>query len=230
MAPHSEFLTALVDALGADRVQVGDAVPAGAELAVLEAMKMQHVLSAPHAGVVRALFAEADAYVAQGDVILVLEEAEHAAEQAAADQAAQDPDHIRADLQRVLDRHALTLDDARPEAIARRHARGGRTARENIADLCDEGSFIEYGALAIAAQTRRRSMEDLIANTPADGMVTGVGSVNEALFGPDHPQLATLLNNLGASLADIGRDDEAAALHARALAIKERALGPDHGA
>ena len=59
------------------------------------------------------------------------------------------------------------------------------TARENIADLCDEGSFIEYGALAIAAQTRRRSLEDLIANTPADGMVTGIGGINGATFGPE---------------------------------------------
>ena len=191
-APEGSILAPMPARLVQLSVQVGDAVPAGAELAVLEAMKMQHVLSAPHAGVVRALFAEADAYVAQGDVILVLEEAEHAAEQAAADQAAQDPDHIRADLQRVLDRHALTLDDARPEAIARRHARGGRTARENIADLCDEGSFIEYGALAIAAQTRRRSMEDLIANTPADGMVTGVGGVNGLIFGAERARTAAM--------------------------------------
>ena len=70
--------------------------------------------------------------------------------------------------------------------------RGQRTARENIADLCDEGSFIEYGALAIAAQTRRRSVEDLIANTPADGMVTGVGGVNGALFGPERARTAVM--------------------------------------
>ena len=191
-APAGAILAPMPARLVQLSVQVGDAVPAGAELAVLEAMKMQHVLSAPHAGVVRELFAEADAYVAQGDVILVLEEADHAAEQAAADQAAHDPDHIRADLQRVIDRHALTLDDARPEAIAKRHARGGRTARENVADLCDEGSFIEYGALAIAAQTRRRSMEDLIANTPADGMVTGVGGVNGLIFGAERARTAVM--------------------------------------
>src|SRR6218665_2366479 len=73
----------------------------------------------------------------------------------------------------------------RPEARARRQAQGGRSARQNIADLCDAGSFIEYGALAIAAQTGRRSLEDLIANTPADGMVTGIGSINGASFGAD---------------------------------------------
>ena len=70
-----------------------------------------------------------------------------------------------------------TLDAARPEAKAKRHALGLRTARENIADLCDDGSFIEYGALAVAAQRSRRSADDLIKNTPADGMVTGVGSI-----------------------------------------------------
>ena len=92
---------------------------------------------------------------------------------------------LRADLQEVLARHASTLDTQRPDAVAKRHARGQRTARENIADLCDAGSFIEYGALAVAAQASRRPQADLIANTPADGMVTGIGSINGALFGAD---------------------------------------------
>ncbi len=91
----------------------------------------------------------------------------------------------REDRQRWEARQALTLDAARPQAVAKRHALGMRTARENIADLCDEGSFLEYGALAVAAQRQRRSEEDLIANTPADGMVTGIGSVNGHLFGEE---------------------------------------------
>ena len=191
-APPGAVLAPMPARLVALSVQVGDSVPAGAELAVLEAMKMQHALNAPHAGVVRALLAEVGAYVAPGDAILVLEEADHATDITTAQQAAHDPDHIRADLQRVIDRHARTLDAARPDAMAKRHARNQRTARENIADLCDEGSFIEYGALAIAAQTRRRSVEDLIANTPADGMVTGVGGVNGALFGPERARTAVM--------------------------------------
>ncbi|MFT4193608.1 carboxyl transferase domain-containing protein [Ottowia sp.] len=165
-------------------VAEGDEVPAGAELAVLEAMKMEHVLAAPHAGRVRQVLAVPGGYLAQGQALLVLERIEGEAHAREADAAAHDPGHIRADLQRVLDRHALTLDAARPEAIAKRHQRG-RSARENIADLCDEGSFIEYGQLAIAAQTRRRSLEDLIANTPADGMVTGIGGVNGPVFGEE---------------------------------------------
>ena len=191
-APPGAVLAPMPARLVALSVQVGDSVPAGAELAVLEAMKMQHALNAPHAGVVRAVLVEVGAYVAPGDAILMLEKADHATDITTAQQAAQDPDHIRADLQRVIDRHARTLDAARPDAMAKRHARNQRTARENIADLCDEGSFIEYGALAIAAQTRRRSVEDLIANTPADGMVTGVGGVNGALFGPERARTAVM--------------------------------------
>lgn len=166
-------------------VAEGDVVAAGAELAVLEAMKMEHVLLAPHAGRVGALLAVAGGYLVQGQPILVLAAAEGAAEAGVRGSAAHHPDHIRADLRRAIDRHAFTLDAARPDAVAKRHAQGGRTARENIADLCDDGSFIEYGALAIAAQTRRRSLDDLIANTPADGMVTGIGGINGALFGPE---------------------------------------------
>jgi acetyl-CoA carboxylase carboxyltransferase component len=108
------------------------------------------------------------------------------------EQQSVDLDAIRPDLQRVLDRHAFTSDAARPQAVEKRHAQGGRTARENVADLCDEGSFIEYGALAVAAQTRRRSMDDLIANTPADGMVTGMGTVNAADFGPERSRCVVM--------------------------------------
>ncbi|RGE45728.1 carbamoyl-phosphate synthase large subunit [Comamonas testosteroni] len=166
-------------------VAAGDVVAKGAELGVLEAMKMQHVLFAQTAGVVQELLAAPGSYVAQDQPLLVLAQAQGDDAHAEVAQQEQDPAHIRADLQRVLDRHAFTLDAARPEAMAKRHAQGSRSARENIADLCDEGSFIEYGTLAIAAQTRRRSIEDLVANTPADGMVTGIGSINAAQFGEE---------------------------------------------
>lgn len=184
-APEGAVLAPMPARLVQLSVAEGDVVAAGAELAVLEAMKMEHVLLAPHAGRVGALSAVAGGYVVQGQPLLVLEAVDDAADLGLQDHTAHDPDHIRADLQRVIDRHAFTLDAARPEAIAKRHAQGGRTARENIADLCDDGSFIEYGALAIAAQARRRSKEDLIANTPADGMVTGIGGINGALFGEE---------------------------------------------
>jgi acetyl-CoA carboxylase carboxyltransferase component len=89
----------------------------------------------------------------------------------------------RADLAELLARRALTEDAARREAVARRHAAGGRTARENLADLVDADSFVEYGRFAIAAQRGRRELEDLIARTPADGFIGGTATVNGELFG-----------------------------------------------
>jgi acetyl-CoA carboxylase carboxyltransferase component len=83
----------------------------------------------------------------------------------------------RADLQAVRERHQTGLDAARPEAVAKRHERGRRTARENLAELVDEGSFVEYGPLVFAAQERRRSREELIARTPADGLIGGIGEI-----------------------------------------------------
>jgi acetyl-CoA carboxylase carboxyltransferase component len=95
------------------------------------------------------------------------------------------PEEGREDLRELLARRALTEDAARPEAVARRHAAGGRTARENLADLVDPGSFVEYGRFAIAAQRGRRELEDLIARTPADGLVGGTARVNGDLVGAD---------------------------------------------
>ncbi|WP_319429967.1 acyl-CoA carboxylase subunit beta [Mycobacterium sp. RTGN5] len=84
----------------------------------------------------------------------------------------------RPDLAELLRRRALTEDAARPDAVERRHAAGGRTARENITDLVDADSFVEYGRFAIAAQRRRRDLDDLIARTPADGLIAGTAHIN----------------------------------------------------
>jgi acetyl-CoA carboxylase carboxyltransferase component len=158
---------------------------------VIEAMKMEHVLPLPPGVRVAEWHVAAGDMVEEGELLARLEPADaaHPVHEAAAERNA---DAIRPDLQRVIDRHAFTLDANRPDAVAKRHAQGGRTARENIAGLCDEGSFIEYGALAVAAQTRRRSMDDLVANTPADGMVTGIGTVNAKDFGPEKSRCAVM--------------------------------------
>ncbi|MGZ4741543.1 MAG: acyl-CoA carboxylase subunit beta, partial [Ilumatobacteraceae bacterium] len=102
--------------------------------------------------------------------------------EAATRAATVDPTAIRSDLAEVLARHAVGLDAARPQAVERRRAVGRRTARENVADLVDEGSFVEYGPLVVAAQRRRRGLDELIERTPADGMVGGIGTVNGELF------------------------------------------------
>lgn len=96
-----------------------------------------------------------------------------------------DLDAIRPDLADVIERHAFGLDERRPEAVARRHRKNQRTARTNVEDFCDPGRFIEYGPLAISAQRQRRSLEDLIARTPADGLIAGIGTVNGSLFGDE---------------------------------------------
>jgi len=172
-------------------VAEGDVVAAGQALAVLEAMKMEHLLHAPVAARVCEVRVAPGTFLTETQALLVLQPvaAELGSETAA---EAIDPALIRADLQRVLERQAFTADASRPEAVARRHAGGGRTARENLAALCDAGSFDEYGALAIAAQTRRRSLDDLIRNTPADGMVTGLATVNAAQFGAERARCAVL--------------------------------------
>jgi acetyl-CoA carboxylase carboxyltransferase component len=99
---------------------------------------------------------------------------------------------VRADLAEVISRHAFTLDENRPDVVAKRKEKNQRTARANVMDLCDEGSFIEYGALAIAAQSGRRKVEELIAKTPTDGMIAGVGAVNGSVFDADKARCMVL--------------------------------------
>ena len=101
-------------------------------------------------------------------------------------------DDLRPELEEVLRRQAATSDDARPDAVAKRRASGRRTARENVADLCDPESFVEYGSLALAAQRGRRSIDELIAKTPADGLVAGIGRINGGLFGEERSRCAVL--------------------------------------
>ncbi len=159
----------------------GDAVHAGQQIAVLEAMKMEHLVKADLSGIVRLVAARAGEVLFEGQPLVFIEPGDVGTAAATTEEAI-DLDRIRPDLQAVRERLAFGNDETRPEAVARRRKTNQRTARENVADLCDEGSFIEYGALAIAAQRRRRTVEDLIKATPGDGMVTGIGSVNGAHF------------------------------------------------
>lgn len=176
-------------------VAIGDLVLVGHEIAVLEAMKMEHQLLAETPGRVLQISVLTGDYVSKGQILALLARVDADAAVPVAD-VVPDPDLIRPDLQRVIDRLAYTLDVNRADAVSRRHARGGRTARENLAALCDldapdaPGRFIEYGALTVAAQTRRRTLQDLIVNTPADGMVTGLGTVNQREFGAEKSRCA----------------------------------------
>jgi len=99
---------------------------------------------------------------------------------------------IRPELAEMIERQSYCLDENRPDAVEKRRRKNQRTARANVEDLCDPGSFNEYGALAIAAQRRRRSLDDLIKKTPTDGMIAGTGSVNGAQFGEDKARCMVL--------------------------------------
>lgn len=172
-------------------VGAGDRIRAGRPVVILESMKMEHEVPAPISGLVAAVGVTEGDTVSAGDRLLVIDEREVETDESA-DAEVADPTAVRADLAEVLERHARTTDEARPEAVAKRRDRGQRTARENIADLCDPGSFVEYGALALAAQRDRRSLEDLIAATPADGLIGGLGRVNGDLFSGDAAQCVVL--------------------------------------
>ncbi len=162
-------------------VLVGEAVRQGQQLAIVEAMKMEHVIAAPLGGIVRAVTMAAGDVVREGYPIVFIEPADVAGDALSTD-AEVDPDHIRADLREVIDRHAFTLDANRPEAVRKRHAQGGRMPRENIAGLADPGSFKEYWPQIVAMQHQRHDIETLRRTTPADGVVVGTCAINGALF------------------------------------------------
>ena len=163
-------------------VAPGDKVFKGQTVVRLEAMKMIHEIRASRSGKVARLLVHEGDVVMTGDVLLALSPSESDDDISDALQQVVDPTFIRDDLASVEARRALGRDDARPKAVAKRAKTNQRTVRENIADLCDADSFMEYGELAIAAQRSRRSEEDLIKYTPADGMVTGLGSINGDIF------------------------------------------------
>ncbi len=163
-------------------VEAGDAIAVGQQVAVMESMKMEFEVKATQSGIVRELLVEPGASLFEGSPLLFLEPAEVAvSEQNNEEQV--DIAHIRADLAEVLERQADLTDERRPAAVAKRRKTGQRTARENLADLLDEGSFKEYGGMALAAQRGRRTHEELLAMSPADGLVNGIGTVNADLFG-----------------------------------------------
>jgi acetyl-CoA carboxylase carboxyltransferase component len=162
-------------------------VSAGDPVVVIEAMKMEHEIVAEQDGVVAELAVRVGQTVDAGQLLVVMEPAsagaaaEPASAPAAAAPATPAPPEAdtgdREDLQLVRERHDLGLDHRRAEAVGRRHDQGRRTARENLRDLVDDDSFVEYGPLMFAAQEQRRSRRELMERTPADGLVGGIGRI-----------------------------------------------------
>jgi acetyl/propionyl-CoA carboxylase alpha subunit len=162
-------------------VAEGEPVRNGQPVLVMEAMKMEHVVKATTGGIIRALTIGKGDTVFEGHPLIFVEPDD--AVGAAIEEAQEiDLDEIRPDLAEVLARQAKTLDENRPDAVARRRRTNQRTTRENIADLCDPGSFFEYGSLVVAARRRTTSMQELIDTTQTDALIMGLGRVNGALF------------------------------------------------
>ncbi|MBT3427792.1 MAG: carbamoyl-phosphate synthase large subunit [Gammaproteobacteria bacterium] len=172
-------------------VNPGEEVHAGQELIIMDAMKMEHVITAPASGTVASLHAKSGDAVFENHLILAIKPGEVSTQAADLDDAI-DLDFIRPDLQEAITRHSYGLDESRQTAVAKRRRTHHRTVRENIEDICDPDTFIEYGSLTIAAQRRRRSVDDLMQNTPGDGMVCGIGSVNGSLVAEEKAQCVVM--------------------------------------
>ena len=174
-------------------VHPGDTVQEGQPVAVMEALKMEHNIPAPVSGIVREVTLSAGETIFENTPIVFIEPQTVEGEYQAEDKA--DYDEIRPDLEEILHFQKLTKDESRPEATAKRHDAGHRTARENIYDLCDEGSFVEYGPLVTASRFRKDSTEDIeerIKRTTSDAMVMGVGRVNSEIVGEENARCVAM--------------------------------------
>ena len=175
------------------KVGVGDPVQKRQPVAVLEALKMEHIVLAESAGVVRGIALDVGDTIFEATPILFIEPQDVDGEYDSGEVI--DLDAIRPDVAEVQHFHQLTTDAARTEATAKRHDAGKRTARENIQDLCDEGSFFEYSPLVTATRYRNDTLEELeerVIKTAADAMVMGVGRVNGDLVGRENARCVAM--------------------------------------
>lgn len=163
----------------------GQGYTKGSTIITLESMKMQHDIAADYDGVASNVLVEIGQTVKAGQLLLTFSPA--IVERLANNESdiplrRENSVDQRQDLHEVIERHQQGRDQNRSEAVAKRQAVGRLTARQNVELLIDEGSLVEYGPVVIAAQRRRRSLEDLIEKTPADGLVGGLASINGDLF------------------------------------------------
>ncbi len=167
----------IIEILGGE----GDSVVAGQDIIIMNAMKMEHVLPSEIGGIVQEITVSIGDIIWEGHPLVFIEPADVGP---AVDDGSGDIDlgYIRPDLQHNIDLHEALLDENRPGPVAKRHAKGKRTARENIEQLVEGGTWTEYMPLAVAAQRRNRSWEELRVVSPADGLLCGIGTVNADLF------------------------------------------------
>ncbi len=172
-------------------VSVGDEVREGQTVCVIDALKMEHLVRSEIGGIVRQLAVSVGETIYEEHPLVFIEPADVGGPEVQQD-VAPPIDHVRPDLQAIFDRRRFLLDENRPAGVARRHEKNRRTVRENLAALVDEGTWIEYGDLVIAAQAKRLQLEELVRKTPADGLVAGIGSVNGELFDEKRARTAVI--------------------------------------
>ncbi|KNC97219.1 uncharacterized protein SPPG_07606 [Spizellomyces punctatus DAOM BR117] len=161
-------------------VGVGDTVSTGQELAIISAMKMEHAISSPQSGVIASIPTTLGSTLEPSSPILFITPMDSTI--LAKESTPANLDVIRPDLADLFERRRVLTDEARVDAVRKRHEKGKLTAWENVVGLVDEGSWIEYGSLAVAAQSSRRSETELTKISPRDGVLTGFGTINAHLF------------------------------------------------
>ena len=168
-------------------VEVGETIRAKQPVAVLEALKMEHIITATESGIVREIALQIGDTIFEDTPIVYLEPEEVEGEYETGETI--DLDEIRADIAEIQHFRKFTTDEVRTEATAKRHDAGKRTARENILDLCDPGTFFEYSPLTTATRfpdDTAEQLEERLIKTAADAMVMGVGRVNSDIVGKDN--------------------------------------------
>ncbi|MBU4469010.1 MAG: carbamoyl-phosphate synthase large subunit [Desulfobacteraceae bacterium] len=171
-------------------IVVGDPVSVGQEILIMEAMKMEHEVKSPVNGIVRKITVDVGDSVYAGHPLVLIEVL--VSEKTFEDEIDQvDLEMIRQDLKEIHERQGAKLDENRPNAVGRRRKTSQRTARENLEDLCDPGSFVEYGGLVLPVGIRR-PLKEMVERYPGDGIYTGIGSVNGNLFDETTSRCAVL--------------------------------------
>lgn len=191
---HEPVRAPMIGTLVAVMVTPGEEVRKGQTVAIIEALKMEHVIAAPVSGLVTALHHVAGDVVAEGSLLAAISpgDAENEGDEPALEL---DLDIPRADVDRVLQMHHLVSDAGRAEIVRKRHAKGKRTARENIVDLCDDDSFLEYGPLVTAGRRYEDTIADVdrrLVKTASDGLVMGIGRINGHLFGNERARCVAM--------------------------------------
>jgi len=179
---EQDFISPMPGVVHSIECSVGASCQSGSEILILEAMKMETAICAPDHIKISSFLVEKGQVINKGDVLFTYTEQAFEngsySEEDIADRSSDENKY----LVELIERKQWLADKSRPEAVDKRKSKGYNTARENLSKLVDENSFSEYGSLIVAAQLSRRSMDDLIKNTPADGLIAGTCKINSDTF------------------------------------------------